>query len=110
MIVGDFNAKPASEFFNLWLAASEQCNFNVSRRRNQFVQAVNFELDIWLSEIILCISSDCAQEAHVADLDSFWETFVGTVRVVDFETFGTQVPNKFITPGWKCLGKISFFF
>ena len=169
MIIGDFNAKPSSEYYSEWLAASEQYNlifsdvnllcphtythinnanlsktwldhclssqsvhrsilnisvdenyfgsdhlplkillrynmlpnivaesaakrrikwnFNDTRRKNQFVEAVNSELSNRLTEIPICLTPNCSNEAHLVDLDTFWETF------------GTQVPNKLITPG-----------
>lgn len=74
-------------------------NYNETRRKNHFVQAVDFKLGIRLTEIYICIASDCSHEAHVADMDRFWETFVSSVCAVDSETFATRVPNKFITPG-----------
>ena len=43
-------------------------NFNDTRSKNQFVQAVNSELGNRLTEIPICMAPDCSHEAHAVDL------------------------------------------
>ena len=43
------------------------------------MQAVSFELGIRSSENNLCRSTHFTHEAHVGDLDRFWETIASTV-------------------------------